>query len=181
VRIIETDLPGVLLIEPRVFEDERGTFHESWNAAAFADAGIEATFVQDNHSRSARHVLRGLHYQVETPQGKLVRVTAGAAFDVAVDIRPGSRTRGRWTGQLLSAANHRMMWIPPGFAHGFLSLADGTDFLYKCTAAYRPEVERELAWNDPDVGIHWPLDGATPRLSPKDAAAPTLAATRELA
>jgi dTDP-4-dehydrorhamnose 3,5-epimerase len=171
MKLSRTDLPGVLLIEPAVFADPRGFFQETWSARAFAEAGLDLRFVQDNHSRSARHVLRGLHFQIGSPQGKLVRVVAGAAFDVAVDIRPTSPMRGRWTGHLLSAENRRMLWIPPGFAHGFLSLADETDLLYKCTAAYSPGDERIVAWDDPEIGIRWPLNGARPLLSAKDAAA----------
>lgn len=170
----QTELPGVMLIEPTVFADARGFFQETWNARSFAGAGLPVAFVQDNHSRSARHVLRGLHHQLDQPQGKLVRVASGAAFDVAVDIRDDSPTFGAWTGHVLSAANHRMLWIPPGFAHGFLSLADDTDLLYKCTSFYSPRTERSVAWDDPDIGIRWPLDGATPSLSPKDAAAAPL-------
>jgi dTDP-4-dehydrorhamnose 3,5-epimerase len=171
MKLSRTDLPGVLLIEPAVFADPRGFFQETWSARAFAEAGLDLRFVQDNHSRSARHVLRGLHFQIGSPQGKLVRVVGGAAFDVAVDIRPTSPMRGRWTGHLLSAENRRMLWIPPGFAHGFLSLADDTDLLYKCTTAYSPGDERIVAWNDPEIGIRWPLNGARPLLSAKDAAA----------
>ena len=173
--VSDTDLPGVKLLEPKVFGDDRGFFLESWNAAVFADAGIDASFVQDNHSRSARHVLRGLHYQIVAPQGKLVRVVAGAVFDVAVDIRRSSPNFGHWTGALLSAENKRMFWVPPGFAHGFVVLSETADFLYKCTTLYAPAHERSIAWNDPDLAIDWRLDGATPLLSPKDAAASRLA------
>ena len=169
-----TALPEVLLIEPRVFGDDRGFFLESWRADVFAAHGIPA-FVQDNHSRSARGVLRGMHWQRERPQGKLVRVTAGAVFDVAVDLRRGSAGFGRWVGYELTAANKRMLWVPPGFGHGFLTLADGTDFLYKCTDYYAPEDERALAWDDPSVGIGWPRDGIVPQLSGKDRDAPALA------
>jgi dTDP-4-dehydrorhamnose 3,5-epimerase len=175
VRIVDTALPDVKLIEPQVFGDDRGFFLESWKARTFAEAGIDATFVQDNHSRSARGVLRGLHYQVVRPQGKLVRVVAGRAFDVAVDIRRASPRFGRWVGYELSAANKRMLWVPAGFAHGFLALEDGTDFLYKCTDYYAPEHDRSIRWNDPAIGIEWPLDGIEPILSPKDEAAPPLA------
>lgn len=163
-----TALPDVLLIEPRLFGDERGFFYESWNRAAFAANGLDIDFVQDNHSRSARGVLRGMHYQLLRPQGKLVRVTAGRAFDVAVDLRRSSPHFGRWTGFELSAANKLMLWIPPGFAHGFLALEPATEFLYKCTAPYDPADERCLRWDDPEVGIAWPLDGITPQLSDKD-------------
>ena len=169
-------IPDVKRIDPRVFGDDRGFFLESWRDAAFADAGIDARFVQDNHSRSARGVLRGIHYQLQQPQGKLVRVVAGAVFDVAVDMRRSSPTFGRWIGAELSAANRAMLWIPPGFAHGFLTLADGTDFLYKCTDYYAPDDEHSLAWDDPAVGIDWPLDRVgAPLLSAKDRAGKPLA------
>jgi dTDP-4-dehydrorhamnose 3,5-epimerase len=176
MNIIETALPGVLLIEPRVFGDERGFFIETWNQAAFADAGLSMSFVQDNHSRSSRGVLRGLHYQVgDAAQGKLVRVTAGAVFDVVVDLRRSSPTFGKWVGYELSAANKRMLWVPEGFAHGFLTLQDGTDFLYKCTRAYAPAHERAIRWDDPAIGIAWPLGDIAPQLSGKDQAAGLLA------
>ncbi len=173
--VTETDLPGVKLIEPKVFGDERGFFLESWNARSFAEAGLDLDFVQDNHSRSARGVLRGLHYQWGNPQGKLVRVTAGAVFDVAVDLRRSSPCFGRWTGYELSERNKRMLYIPPGFAHGFLVLSDSADFLYKCTALYDAPNDRGIHWDDPAIGIDWPLAGMTPQLSAKDAAAPLLA------
>jgi len=175
MNIIETAIPGVLIIEPKVFGDERGFFMESWNARAFAEAGIDIDFVQDNHSRSSRGVLRGLHYQQPGPQGKLVRVTAGAVFDVAVDMRRSSPSFGQWVGVELSAANKRMFWVPEGMAHGFLCLEDGTDFLYKCRGYYDPANEHSLLWNDPAVGIEWPLDGITPQLSAKDEAGKPLA------
>jgi dTDP-4-dehydrorhamnose 3,5-epimerase len=175
VEVIATSLADVKLIAPRIFGDARGFFMESWNAAAFAAAGIDATFVQDNHSRSARGVLRGLHYQSPHAQGKLVRVVAGAVFDVAVDLRRSSPDFGRWFGTELSAANQRMLWVPPGFAHGFLTLTDDTDFLYKCTTPYAPAHEQCLAWDDPAVGIDWPLDGITPQQSAKDQAGRALA------
>lgn len=175
MELIETSLSGVLIIQPRVFGDDRGFFLESWNAETFRAAGLDLEFVQDNHSRSAKGVLRGLHYQQPEPQGKLVRVTAGRAFDVAVDIRRSSPTFGQWTGVELSAANKRQFWIPPGFAHGFLSLEDGTDFLYKCTAFYRPAFDHSIRWDDPEIGIDWPLEGITPLLSAKDLAAKPLA------
>ncbi len=175
MNVVETALPEVKLIEPRVFGDDRGFFLESWNAQAFAAAGIDVGFVQDNHSRSAKGVLRGLHYQIESPQGKLVRVTAGAVFDVAVDMRRSSARFGRWVGYELSAANKRMLWVPPGFAHGFLTLSDSVDFLYKCTTFYAPKHERAVIWNDPEIAIDWPLDGNTPLLSTKDAAGLRLA------
>nr|WP_295663578.1 dTDP-4-dehydrorhamnose 3,5-epimerase [Polymorphobacter sp.] len=175
MNVVDTPLPGVKLIEPRVFGDDRGFFLESWNAKAFADAGLDLTFVQDNHSRSARHVLRGLHYQIDDPQGKLVRVTIGSVFDVAVDLRRSSPEFGRWVGYELSAENKRMLWVPPGFGHGFVVLSETADFLYKCTTLYAPANERAIVWNDPDLGIDWPLDGATPLLSGKDAAASSFA------
>jgi dTDP-4-dehydrorhamnose 3,5-epimerase len=175
VNIADTDLPGVKLLTPRVFGDDRGFFLESWNAKVFAEAGLDLPFVQDNHSRSAMGVLRGLHYQLNNPQGKLVRVTQGAVFDVAVDIRRSSPHFGRWTGHELSADNTAMLWIPPGFAHGFLVLSDSADFLYKCTTLYDPSSDRSLAWDDTEIGIDWPLAGVTPQLSAKDAAAPRLA------
>jgi dTDP-4-dehydrorhamnose 3,5-epimerase len=169
VNIVPTAIPDVLIIEPRVFGDARGFFMETWNAAAFTAAGLDLTFVQDNHSRSQKGVLRGLHFQNPGPQGKLVRVTNGAVFDVAVDLRASSPTFGQWVGVELSAENKRMFWVPEGFAHGFLTLEDNTDFLYKCTAPYAPQSEFTLAWDDPAVGIEWPLDGMTPLISEKDA------------
>ncbi|MYL98813.1 dTDP-4-dehydrorhamnose 3,5-epimerase [Novosphingobium sp. FGD1] len=159
MNIIECAIPGPLIIEPRVFGDERGFFMESWNTDAFARAGLDLAFVQDNHSRSRRGVLRGMHFQNPESQGKLVRVVNGAVFDVAVDLRRSSPTFGKWAGVELSARNKRMFWVPEGFAHGFLTLEDDTDFLYKCTAPYAPEHEHSLAWDDPEVGIEWPLDG----------------------
>lgn len=167
---IETPIAGLLVLEPRVFGDDRGFFLESWNARTFAAIGLDLTFVQDNHSRSARGVLRGLHFQNPNPQGKLVRVVAGRAWDVAVDLRAGSPTYGKSHGIELSAANKRLFWVPPGFAHGFVSLEDGTDFLYKCTTFYDPASEHSLLWNDPALGIDWPLEGIEPQLSGKDAA-----------
>lgn len=181
MELIETAIPGVLIVEPKVFGDNRGFFMESWNRRTFASLGLDLDFVQDNHSRSARGVLRGMHYQMPEPQGKLVRVTAGAVFDAVVDLRRSSPSFGKWVGVELSAANKRMLWVPPGMAHGFLSLQDGTDFLYKCTAFYTPANEHSLAWNDPAVGIAWPLDGMTPSLSAKDAAGKPLAATEPFA
>ncbi len=168
MNIVETAINGPLIIEPQIFGDERGFFLESWNASRFAAVGLDLTFVQDNHSRSQRGVLRGLHFQNPGPQGKLVRVVAGAVFDVAVDLRRSSPTFGKWAGVELSAANKRMFWVPEGFAHGFLTLEDGTDFLYKCTAPYAPQHEHSLAWDDPAVGIEWPLDGLDIQLSAKD-------------
>jgi dTDP-4-dehydrorhamnose 3,5-epimerase len=173
MNVVETSLPGVLLIEPQVFGDARGFFMESWNRKAFAEAGLDLDFVQDNHSRSAKGVLRGLHYQLNAPQGKLVRVVSGAVFDVAVDLRRSSPHFGRWTGYELSAENQRMLWIPPGFAHGFLVLSASADFLYKTTAYYAPQWDRGVRWNDPDIGVVWPLDGE-PLLSAKDAVQPLL-------
>jgi dTDP-4-dehydrorhamnose 3,5-epimerase len=169
VKVIEAAIPGPLIIEPRVFGDTRGFFMETWNATAFAEAGLELTFVQDNHSRSQKGVLRGLHFQNPGPQGKLVRVTRGAVFDVVVDLRQSSPHFGQWAGVELSAANHRMFWVPEGFAHGFLTLDDDTDFQYKCTAPYAPDSEHTLAWNDPAVGIAWPATGGNPIISEKDA------------
>ncbi len=169
MNIISTELPEVLILEPRVFGDDRGFFMESYNKRAMAEAGITAEFVQDNHSRSARGVLRGLHYQLRRPQGKLVRVVAGRVFDVAVDLRRSSPGFGRWVGFELSEANKRMAWIPPGFGHGFLVLSDSADFLYKTTDYYAPEHERCVLWNDPALGVEWPLAGE-PLLSAKDRA-----------
>ncbi|GLK42716.1 MULTISPECIES: dTDP-4-dehydrorhamnose 3,5-epimerase [Novosphingobium] len=168
MNVIPTDIEGLVVIEPRVFGDDRGFFMESWSRKTFANLGLDLDFVQDNHSCSARGVLRGLHYQQPKPQGKLVRVTAGRAWDVAVDLRAGSATYGKWEGIELSAQNKRMLWVPPGFAHGFVSLEDGTDFLYKCTDFYDPANEHSLMWNDPEVGIEWPLEGIDPQLSAKD-------------
>ena len=178
MKVTTTAIEGVLIIEPRVFGDERGFFFESFNQRAFNEAvGQPVDFVQDNHSRSAKGVLRGLHFQRPPhAQGKLVRVTQGSVFDVAVDIRPDSATFGRWVGVELSGANHRQMWIPAGLAHGFLVTSDSADFLYKTTDYYRPESEGSVRWDDPDLAIAWPLEGITPALSAKDAAAPALRA-----
>ena len=175
MNIIETAIPGVLIIEPRVFGDARGFFMETWSAAGFAAAGLDLSFVQDNHSRSQKGVLRGLHFQNPGPQGKLVRVTNGAVFDVAVDLRQSSPTFCQWVGVELSAANKRMFWVPEGFAHGFLTLEDDTDFLYKCTAPYAPQSEFTLAWDDSAVGIEWPVAGLDPIISEKDALGLSLA------
>lgn len=176
-----TRLADVVLIKPRVFGDERGFFLESWHRGQFARAGINADFVQDNHSRSQCHVLRGLHYQVNDPQGKLVRVTQGAVFDVAVDVRRSAPTFGQWVGAELSAQNRHMLWVPAGFAHGFLVLSETADFLYKCTAFYDATLERAIRWNDADIGIEWPLPpGAEPRLSARDAAAGSFRAAEHL-
>lgn len=170
MKITPTKIPDVKLIEPRIFGDERGFFIETWNERAFQDAGIDANFVQDNHSRSVKNTLRGLHYQIKQPQGKLVRVTRGEVFDVAVDLRPESPTFGRWIGEYLSEDNNRMLWVPPRFAHGFLVVSDTADFHYKCTNFYEPEHERSIAWNDPKIGIDWGLRIEDyPRLSSKDA------------
>ena len=175
MKITETDLPGVLIIEPKSFGDERGFFLETFQVERYRDlAGISLQFVQDNHSRSARSVLRGLHYQIEHPQGKLVRVTEGEVFDVAVDLRRSSPRFGRWSSALLSAANRRMLWIPPGFAHGFLVVSDAAEFLYKTTDYWYPQHERSLLWSDPALGIRWPLSGA-PLVAAKDSAGRTLA------
>ena len=175
MKVTPTAIPDVLVIEPRVFGDPRGFFFESFNQRQFADAtGLSTVFVQDNHSRSARGVLRGLHYQVRQAQGKLVRVVRGSAYDVAVDIRKTSPTFGRWIGVELSEENHKQLWVPPGFAHGFLVTSDSADFLYKATDYYAPEHERCIAWDDPQIGIDWPLQGK-PGLSTKDAAGVSLA------
>ena len=178
MNIIETAIPGPLIIEPRVFGDARGFFMETWNAGAFAEAGLDLSFVQDNHSRSVRATVRGLHYQRRAPQGKLVRVTNGAVFDVAVDLRQSSPTFGQWVGVELSAANKRQLWIPEGFAHGFLALQDDTHFLYKTTDVYAKDCERSIRWDDPAIGIEWPLPSGmgAPQVAPKDATAPLLAA-----
>jgi dTDP-4-dehydrorhamnose 3,5-epimerase len=175
---LPTPIEGLLVLEPKVFGDERGFFMESYNQRMFRElTGTSPDFVQDNHSRSARGVLRGLHFQRPPhAQGKLVRVTQGSVFDVAADTRPDSPTFGRWVGVELSGANHRQMWIPAGLAHGFLVTSDSADFLYKTTDYYRPESEGSVRWDDPDLAIAWPLDGITPALSAKDAAAPTLRA-----
>jgi len=179
MKVIPTELPEVLILEPKVFGDERGFFMESYNRRDFNEAvGYEVDFVQDNHSRSARGVLRGLHYQLPPhAQGKLVRVTAGRVFDVAVDIRRSSPQFGKWVGLELSAENHREIWIPPGFAHGFLVLSQHADFVYKTTSYYASAAERSMLWNDNDIGIRWPLNGLDPTLSIKDLGASTLKAS----
>ena len=174
MKVTPTALPGVLVIEPRVFSDDRGFFFESWNARALAEAGVDAAFVQDNHSRSRRGVLRGLHYQIEHAQGKLVRAVIGEAFDVVVDLRRSSPTFGRTVAIALSAGNRKMLWVPPGFAHGFLAVSESVDFLYKTTDYWYPQHERTLLWNDPALGIAWPIEGA-PVLTAKDAAGAPLA------
>lgn len=170
MRATLTAIPDVIMLEPKVFGDARGFFYESYNQKAFQDAtGLDVQFVQDNHSKSARNVLRGLHYQVQQPQGKLVRVVQGEVFDVAVDIRKGSNTYGQWVGEILSAENSKQLWIPPGLAHGFVVLSETAEFLYKTTDYYAPAHERCIAWNDPDLAIDWHLVGE-PALSAKDAA-----------
>lgn len=174
MQILPTEIPDVLVIEPKVFGDERGFFYESYNRKAMANLGLQAEFVQDNHSRSARNVLRGLHYQIRQPQGKLVRVISGEVYDVAVDLRRSSPTYRRWVGQTLSAENKRMMWVPPGFAHGFYVTSEFAEFLYKTTDYWYPEHERCLLWNDPELAIAWPLLGR-PQLAAKDGAGKTLA------
>lgn len=174
--VTPTAIPEVLVLEPKVFGDARGFFYESFNARDFAQVtGLDVNFVQDNHSMSAKGVLRGLHYQIRHPQGKLVRVVQGEVFDVAVDLRKSAPTFGQWVGVHLSADNHRQLWVPPGFAHGFVVLSDGAEFLYKTTDYWYPAHERSLLWNDPDVGIQWPLDGE-PLLAAKDAAGQLMAA-----
>ena len=171
MKFVETPLKDVFLLEPSVFGDQRGFFMETWNIETFNQAGFDLKFVQDNHSRSAQGILRGLHYQTEHTQGKLVRVTSGEVFDVAVDLRRSSPTLGQWYGVTLSAENHRMLWVPPGFAHGFYVTSEYADFLYKCTDIYHPASEKALAWNDPTLGIEWPLPaGEEPQLSTKDVA-----------
>lgn len=173
MKVITTEIPGVLILEPKVFGDERGFFLETFHAKRYADAGIPGPFVQDNYSRSVKGTLRGLHFQEPQPQGKLVQVVAGAVYDVAVDIRKGSPTFGKFVGVELSSENKRQFWVPPGFAHGFYVLSESADFQYKVTSLYAPEHDRGIAWNDPDLAIPWPLSG-TPKLSAKDSAAPRL-------
>lgn len=183
MNVINTAIEGVLILEPKVFGDARGFFMESFNQKVFDDAvGAHVDFVQDNHSRSVKGVLRGLHYQVPPhAQGKLVRVTQGNVFDVAVDVRPASATFGRWVGVELSGENHRQFWLPPGMAHGFLVMSDSADFLYKATDFYAPAAEGSLLWSDPAVGIAWPEIGVAPQLAAKDAAAPELVRSRRFA
>lgn len=178
MKVLPTELPGVLIIEPKVFGDDRGFFYESFQAQRYAEAGISGPFVQDNVSRSARGTLRGLHFQEPQPQGKLVGVLRGAVYDVAVDVRRGSPTFGRWFGLELSEQNKRQLWVPPGFAHGFCVTSDSADFFYKCTDYYAPQHEQSLIWNDPELGIRWPVDA--PLLSKKDASAPRLSELRVL-
>lgn len=177
MKVTATAIPDVLVIEPKVFGDARGFFYESFNAAAFRDAtGLDVNFVQDNHSRSAQGVLRGLHYQIENAQGKLVRCVRGAVFDVAVDLRKSSPTFGQWTGVELNDTNHKQFWVPPGFGHGFVVLSESADFLYKTTAYYSPTHERAIAWNDPAIGIQWPDPGVDIQLSAKDQLGKSLSA-----
>lgn len=174
MNVIPSSVPEVLILEPKVFGDERGFFFESYNETVFAEkTGLSPRFVQDNHSRSVKNVLRGLHYQIRQPQGKLVWVTSGNVFDVAVDLRKSSPTFGKWFGTELSSANKHMLWVPEGFAHGFLVLSDHADFLYKTTDFYAPQHERTIIWNDPDIGIKWPLKGE-PILATKDRAGKSL-------
>ena len=180
MKLIATAIPDVLLLEPTVFADERGFLFESWNRRTLAGLGIDADFVQDNHSKSNRNVLRGLHYQIEQAQGKLVRVISGSVYDVAVDLRRSSPSFGQWVGCELSAGNRRMAWIPPGFAHGFCVTSDAAEFLYKTTDYWNPAHERTLLWNDPRLGIDWPLS-APPILAPKDAAGTPFAAAETYA
>jgi dTDP-4-dehydrorhamnose 3,5-epimerase len=176
MKVVPTAIPEVLVLEPQVFGDDRGFFFESFNARRFKElAGLDVQFVQDNHSKSAKGVLRGLHYQIRQPQGKLVRVTAGAVFDVVVDMRRSSPFFGRWVGEVLSAENRRQMWVPPGFAHGFVVISDSAECLYKTTDYWAPEHERSLLWSDPALAIDWPLAGAAPMLSGKDAQGKLLA------
>jgi dTDP-4-dehydrorhamnose 3,5-epimerase len=175
VRVTETSLPGVLRVEAPVLHDARGFFTEVFHEEQFAAQGLATRFVQDNHSRSVRHTLRGAHYQLDVPQGKLVRPVTGVVFDVAIDIRKASSHFGKWVGVTLSAGDGQQLWIPPGFAHAFLVLSDVADISYKCTAAYHQPSDRCIAWSDPSIAIEWPLNGATPLLSAKDAAAPLLA------
>ena len=168
MEFVRLEIPDLVLVKPKVFGDARGFFFESWEARKFAAGGIDVRFVQDNYSRSVQGTLRGLHYQLQQPQGKLVRVTQGEVFDVAVDIRRSSPTFGKWAGTILSGENKHQLWIPAGFAHGFYVLSESAEFFYKCTDFYAPEHERTLRWDDPEVGIVWPLHGVEPLLSPKD-------------
>ncbi|MFK7857036.1 MAG: dTDP-4-dehydrorhamnose 3,5-epimerase [Granulosicoccus sp.] len=176
MQIIDTSLDSVKILEPRVFGDDRGFFLESWNQSVFEQHGLPTHFVQDNHSRSGQGVLRGLHYQIKQPQGKLVRVTQGEVFDVVVDMRRSSSQFGQWFGVHLSESNKRLLWVPPGFAHGFYVVSDSADFQYKCTEYYAPEHERSLLWNDSQIGIEWPIiNGTEPLLAAKDVAGTALA------
>ena len=172
MKLIQTEIPDVVIIEPTVFGDERGFFMETWRESVLEEAGIDVKFVQENHSRSGRGTLRGLHYQIEKPQGKLVRVVRGEVFDVVVDIRKESETFGKWVGAVLSEENNRSLWVPPGFAHGFYVTSDSADFVYKCTDYYAPEFERSLCWDDPALDIKWPVSvGENPIVSEKDSKA----------
>ena len=173
MKVVQTAIPGVVILEPKVFGDSRGFFLETYNAQRYAEAGVPGPFVQDNLSRSVKGTLRGLHFQQPNPQGKLVQCLAGAVWDVAVDVRQGSPTFGRWVGVELTADNRRQLWVPPGFAHGFCVLSESADFQYKCTALYSPKDEQSVRWDDPQLAIAWPV--TAPLLSPKDAAAPRLA------
>ena len=182
MKFVETGLPGVIRIEPAIHRDDRGFFMETWQAQRFRDAGIDADFVQDNTSRSSKGTLRGLHFQIENPQGKLVRVVSGEVFDVAVDLRRSSPGFGHWVGQILSAQNRHQLWVPVGFAHGFLVLSDVAEVEYKCSDYYAPEFERSIRWDDPEIGIEWPLpSGDPPVLSTRDATAPFLQAAETYA
>ncbi|NEP46459.1 MAG: dTDP-4-dehydrorhamnose 3,5-epimerase [Okeania sp. SIO2H7] len=177
MNVIQTEIPEVLLIEPKVFGDDRGFFFESFNQKNFAEkTGVNLDFVQDNHSRSVKGVLRGLHYQIQQAQGKLLRTVVGEIFDVAVDIRKNSPNFGKWVGYMLTAENKRQLWVPPGFAHGFLVVSEIAEVLYKTTDYYAPQYERSIIWNDPEIGIEWPIEGITPILSKKDEAGTTLKA-----
>lgn len=178
MKFVNTELEGVIRIEPAVHSDGRGYFMETWQARRFRDAGIDAEFVQDNFSQSSKNTLRGLHFQIQYPQGKLLRVVAGEVFDVAVDLRRSSPNFGKWVGEILSAENRHQLWVPPGFAHGFMVLSETAEIEYKCTDYYAPEFERSIRWDDPDIGIEWPLPlGEQPILSSKDAAAALLEAS----
>jgi len=175
VKFVEASLPGVVRIEPTFHRDERGYFMETWQSRRFADHGISADFVQDNFSQSTRGTMRGLHYQIEQAQGKLVRVVKGEVYDVAVDLRKSSPHYGQWVGELLSAENKHLLWVPPGFGHGFLVMTETAEFEYKCTDYYAPDFERSIRWDDPDIGIDWPLlGGEQPKLSSRDAVAPLM-------
>ncbi|MDQ3265762.1 MAG: dTDP-4-dehydrorhamnose 3,5-epimerase [Myxococcota bacterium] len=178
MQVTPTDIPGVLILTPRVFGDSRGFFLETFQASRYAELGIRGPFIQDNLSRSVKGTLRGLHFQQPRPQGKLAMVLRGSVFDVVVDVRRGSPTFGRWVGVELTSENHRQLWVPPGLAHGFCVTSDSADFFYKCTELYAPDCERVLAWNDPQLGIDWPV--AAPLLSARDSAAPTLQALTPL-
>lgn len=168
MEFIPLEIPEVILIKPKIFRDNRGFFLESWQKKHFSEAGLDLSFVQDNHSRSSKNVLRGIHYQIQQPQGKLIRAIVGEVFDVAVDLRKSSLTFGKWVSAVLSADNFNMLWIPPGFGHGFIVTSDFAEFVYKATDYYAPAYERSIVWNDPEIAIDWPLNGAEPILSEKD-------------